>query len=270
MGAGGLSFLPTGCTVTTASGSGSPSGSRAVMARDAPMAGTAQRSKHSKRAGDRRAAPAPAGPRIERAESLIPPTDCSRRDPAAPTMSCIRADPMGSFRKRLLVLIIGLAALTQTVTLTAVLASTSRDVQAHAAEQLRAAGSFVDQLIRFRAEQLAHGVAVLAEDFGFREAVASGDGPTMLSAAGNNARRIGADLVLLLDTHGRVLASSAPADAHAGASMGDMLLGGSGSPRSRPQFVVLGHRTYQFFLAPIRTPEIIAWAAMGFAVDDVL
>ncbi len=177
---------------------------------------------------------------------------------------------MGSFRKRLLVLIIGLAVLTQTVTLAAVLASTSRDVKARAAEQLRAAGSFVDQLIRFRAEQLAHGVAVLAEDFGFREAVASGDGPTMLSAAGNNARRIGADLVLLLDTHGRVLASSAPADARAGATIGDLLPGDSRARRDRPQFVVLGHRTYQFFLAPIRTPEIIAWVAMGFAVDDAL
>ncbi|MDE2049823.1 MAG: EAL domain-containing protein [Gammaproteobacteria bacterium] len=177
---------------------------------------------------------------------------------------------MSSFRKRLLVLIIGLAVLTQTVTLFAVLASTSRSVEAHAAEQLSAAGSFVDQLIRFRADQLANGVAVLAEDFGFREAVASGDGPTMLSAAGNNARRIGADLVLLLDTHGRVLASNAPPDARGGAPIGDLLLGNSIGRRNRPQFIVLGRRTYQFFLAPVRTPETIAWVAMGFAVDDAL
>ncbi|HEX5462678.1 MAG TPA: EAL domain-containing protein [Steroidobacteraceae bacterium] len=175
---------------------------------------------------------------------------------------------MGSFRKRLLVLIIGLAVLTQTVTLFAVLASTSRNVQARGAEQLTAAGSFVEQLVRYRAEQLASAVAVLAEDFGFREAVASGDGPTMLSAAGNNARRIGADLVLLINTHGRVLASNAPSDAHAGSPIGGLLLGESGARRERPQFVVLGHKTYQFFLAPIRTPEIIAWVAMGFAVDD--
>jgi diguanylate cyclase (GGDEF)-like protein len=177
---------------------------------------------------------------------------------------------MGSFRKRLLVLIIGLVVLTQTVTLSAVLASTSRDVQARGAEQLRAAGSFVDQLIRFRAGQLANGVAVLAQDFGFREAVASGDGPTMLSAAGNNARRMGADLVLLFDTHGRVLASNAPADARGGRPIGDLLLGESGAHRNQPRFMVLGRRTYQFFLAPVRTPEIIAWVAMGFAVDDAL
>ena len=177
---------------------------------------------------------------------------------------------MGSFRRRLLVLIIGLAVLTQTVTLAAVLASTSRSVEAHAAEQLSAAGSFVSQIIRFRADQLASGVAVLAEDFGFRTAVASGDGPTMLSAAGNNARRIGADLVLLLDTHGRVLASNAPPDARVGTPIGDLLLGDAGGRRNRPQFIVLGRRTYQFFLAPVRTPETIAWVAMGFAVDDAL
>ncbi|HWF99669.1 MAG TPA: EAL domain-containing protein [Steroidobacteraceae bacterium] len=177
---------------------------------------------------------------------------------------------MSSFRKRLLVLIIGLVVLTQTVTLAAVLASTSRSVEAHAAEQLSAAGSFVDQLMGFRADQLANGVAVLAEDFGFRTAVASGDGPTMLSAAGNNARRIGADLVLLLDTRGHVLASNAPPDARVGAPIGDLLLGRSSGRRDRPQFIVLGRRTYQFFLAPVRTPEIIAWVAMGFAVDDAL
>ena len=177
---------------------------------------------------------------------------------------------MGSFRKRLLVLIIGLAVLTQTVTLFAVLASTARNVEARAGEQLTEAGSLVDQLIRSRAEQLASAVAVLAEDFGFREAVASGDGPTMLSAAGNNARRIGADLVLLLNTQGRVLATNAPSDAHVGSSVGGLLLGDSGERHERPQFMVLGQRTYQFFLAPVRTPEIIAWVAMGFAVNDAL
>ena len=75
---------------------------------------------------------------------------------------------MGSFRKRLLVLIIGLVVVTQTVTLAAVLVSTRRNVEARAAEQLRSGGAFAEHLIRFRAGQLANGVAVLAADFGFR------------------------------------------------------------------------------------------------------
>ncbi|TLZ26211.1 MAG: hypothetical protein E6K29_14885, partial [Gammaproteobacteria bacterium] len=93
---------------------------------------------------------------------------------------------MGSFRKRLLVLIIGLGVVTQTVTLAAVLVSTRHTVEARAAEQLRSGGAFAEHLIGFRAGQLASGVAVLAADFGFREAVASGDAPTILSAARNN------------------------------------------------------------------------------------
>ena len=34
--------------------------------------------------------------------------------------------------------------------------------------------------------------------------------------------------------------------------------------------MVFGHEAYQLFLAPVRTPETIAWVAMGFAVDDAL
>ncbi|HVO45693.1 MAG TPA: EAL domain-containing protein [Steroidobacteraceae bacterium] len=176
---------------------------------------------------------------------------------------------MGSFRKRLLVLIIGLVVITQTVTLAAVLASTAHNVEARAAEELRAGGSFAQQLLRFRAGQLANGVGVLAADFGFREAVASGDGPTILSAATNNAQRIGADLVLVMDTHGKVIASSDTAGAERGTSL-DTLLDQSRGQRDQPIFRVLGEHSYQFFLAPVRTPETIAWVAMGFVVDDGL
>src|SRR5215475_3853361 len=154
---------------------------------------------------------------------------------------------MGSFRKRLLVLIIGLVIVTQTVTLAAVLASTAHNVEGRAAEELRSAGSFAQQLIRFRAGQLANGVGVLAADFGFREAVASGDGPTIISAATNNARRIGADVVLLTDTRGKVLASTAPAGIGQGTSL-ESLLTESRVQRDQPVFMVLADRAYQFFL----------------------
>jgi diguanylate cyclase (GGDEF)-like protein len=176
---------------------------------------------------------------------------------------------MGSFRNRLLGLIIGLVVVTQTVTLAAVLISTHRTVETRAAEQLRAGGTLAEHLIRFRAGQLANGVAVLAADFGFREAVASGHTPTILSAARNNAQRIGADLVLLLDTHGRVLASTAAEAADAGVTLPG-LIEDVASERDQPNFRVFGAHSYQFFVAPVRTPEIIAWVAMGFAADESL
>jgi diguanylate cyclase len=176
---------------------------------------------------------------------------------------------MGSFRKRLLVLIIGLVIVTQTVTLAAVLVSTRRTVEARAAEQLRSGGTLAEHLIGFRAGQLANGVAVLAADFGFREAVASGHTPTILSAARNNAQRIGADLVLVLDRHGGVLASTANVAGDADGSLAGLIEEASGA-REQADFHVLGAHAYQFFVAPVRTPETIAWVAMGFSVDDAL
>jgi diguanylate cyclase (GGDEF)-like protein len=150
-----------------------------------------------------------------------------------------------------------------------VLASTAHNVEARAAEQLRSGGSFVQQLIRFRAGQLANGVGVLAADFGFREAVASGDVPTILSAARNNAQRIGADIVLLLDTKGALVASTASEVGDSHTQLPNLLRETSG-PRDQPSFMVFGQRPYQLFLAPVRTPETIAWVAMGFLVDDSL
>jgi len=176
---------------------------------------------------------------------------------------------MGRFRNRLLVLIIGLVIVTQTVTLAAVLISTRRMVETRAAEQLRSGATLADNLIGFRASQLANGVALLAADFGFREAVASGHAPTILSAARNHAQRIGADMVLVLDTHGQVLASTATASDDAGSSLAG-LLEDAARMREQPNFRVFGAHAYQFFLAPVRTPETIAWVAMGFVADEAL
>ena len=176
---------------------------------------------------------------------------------------------MGSFRKRLLVLIIGLVIVTQTVTLAAVLVSTRRTVEARAAEQLRSGGTLAEHLIGFRAGQLANGVGVLAADFGFREAVASGHTPTILSAARNNAQRIGADMVLLLDTQrpgARLDRSVTPTPAARS----------RGCCRMRP--ACASSRTFACSAGTPTScssrryarPETIAWVAMGFVADDSL
>src|SRR6202451_966878 len=173
---------------------------------------------------------------------------------------------MGSFRNRLLVVIIGCVCVTQTVTLIAVLARTEHSVVERASRQLVAGTAFVQQLVQCRDSEWASGVSVLAADFGFREAVASGDGPTMLSAAQNDVQRIGADLMVLIDNHGHVLASTAPVPETAV----QRLLSAADMAGDSPHVLVLGGRAYQFFLAPVRAPEVIGWVAMGFAIDDSL
>jgi len=174
---------------------------------------------------------------------------------------------MNSFRYRLLVLIIGLIAVTQTVTLLAVLATTRGNVEARAAGQLMAGGSYALQLVRFRASQLASGVAVLAADFGFREAVSSLDAPTILSAAANQSRRIDADLLLLVNTDGGLITATERIDPDFVASTTKLVDRALMSPET-PHFALLSGRLYQFFAAPVKAPDTIAWVIMGFAVTD--
>ncbi len=176
---------------------------------------------------------------------------------------------MGSFRNRLLVLIIGLVVVTQSVTLVAVLARVESTVEGRAIGELNAGGAFLEQLVRFRASQLASGVGVLASDFGFREAMASGDRPTQLSAANNHVKRIGADLMLLLDNRGALITGTRQVDAGAEGAL-RQLLAAADMEADRPHVMAIGGRPYQFFVAPVRAPDVIGYVAMGFAVDDTL
>jgi diguanylate cyclase (GGDEF)-like protein len=176
---------------------------------------------------------------------------------------------MDSFRNRLLALIIGLVVATQSVTLVAVLASTSHEVQVRADERLRSGSRIVQEFMRQRADQLANTVAVLAADFGFRDAVASGHPETMLTAATNHAQRVGADLVLLTDTDGHLLTSNS-SDVLAHKATVEKLVSSVTGGREGVHLVVFGDHLYQFVVAPVRAPETIGWVALGFSVDDAL
>ncbi|MGH8220274.1 MAG: putative bifunctional diguanylate cyclase/phosphodiesterase [Steroidobacteraceae bacterium] len=178
---------------------------------------------------------------------------------------------MGSFRNRLLALIIALVVVTESVTLVAVLARTERDVQAQAADRLHAGASIADQLIQDRTTQLTATADVLAADYGFREAFTSGDAATMLSAAQNHSARIGADLVVLSDLDGHVLASTAPGLTRLPDVLrGSMFVDAYRNAAHPVRFALLNERLYQLVAAPVRAPEQVGWAVMGFLVNDSL
>ena len=55
----------------------------------------------------------------------------------------------------------------------------------------------LDRTLAERARLLRAATDAMVGDFAFREAVATGDGPTVMSALDNQADRIGADLAVL-------------------------------------------------------------------------
>ncbi len=176
---------------------------------------------------------------------------------------------MRTYRNRLLVLIIGLVVVGQTVTLLAVLARTSDAVEVRAAEELLAGATVAKRLIDFRAQQLSNAVGVLAADFGLREAVATADAPTILSAAANHGRRIGADLLLVLDNDGKLVVSS-HGETSLDPRISQALMQDSDSVAAGGQFVRLGEDTFQVLSAAVRAPQPVGRVAIGFRIDEAL
>src|SRR5947207_14300163 len=78
--------------------------------------------------------------------------------------------------------------------------SASREVES----QLQSSGAVYDRLWQARAHELQNAAQLLARDFGFRAAVATGDRATMQSALGNAAARLGVRTPLSVTAHGKV------------------------------------------------------------------
>jgi diguanylate cyclase (GGDEF)-like protein len=136
-------------------------------------------------------------------------------------------------------------------------------------ESLVVAERVWQQLLEQRAHKLAQSAAVLATDFGFRDAVTSGDEPTIVSALDNHGARIGASVVALLDT--RLVLRQVAATAR-----------GAALPRAWPQLQaglpealrtggstlgLVDGRPHQFVVAPVRAPALVGHVLMGFELD---
>src|SRR5579862_3621072 len=84
-----------------------------------------------------------------------------------------------SFKNRLLILIVSLMALAQGVTIVLTLASIRGAVHQESIRQLSATRAMLDRTLAERARLLRAAVDAMVGDFAFREAVATGDSPTM-------------------------------------------------------------------------------------------
>jgi len=170
-----------------------------------------------------------------------------------------------SFKNRLLILIVSLVALAQGVTIVLTLGSIRDAVRNDSSRQLTATRAMLDRTLTERARLLRAAADAMVGDFAFREAVATGDRPTVNSALENQADRIGADLAVLYAPDGHVLTATTPEltrQAAAGLRLPD-------SSAAAP-FALVGGRPYQIVFAPMRAPQLVAYVALGFALDAPL
>lgn len=175
-----------------------------------------------------------------------------------------------TFRQRILSLAALLVTAVQLLTLFPVLNAIKADVEARARQAATIGGAVFEEFMRSRTDQLRTTVDVLVSDFGFKQATAGADTETIRSVLANHSARIGADIALLLDLDGNVLASSGgtPTAVELEELRQRILLREEAEPVDG--VIYSSGIPYQIMAVPLRAPLPIAWAVMGFQIDRAL
>jgi diguanylate cyclase (GGDEF)-like protein len=136
-------------------------------------------------------------------------------------------------------------------------------------EELLAGEQVVFRSLQQEKVRLMQGARLLAADYAFREAIATGDGDTIVSVLGNHGTRIDADLTMLIGLDGQVIAGTR------GGAVGDTLsrstlMAAAEAGHEANGMVQLRDGLYQVVIVPVLAPLPVAWVAIGFKVDNAL
>ncbi len=139
--------------------------------------------------------------------------------------------------------------------------------QQHLQSQVATAGHFLQQYLQSREANLLSSAEVITKDFGFRQAVASGDAPTISSMLHNHSQRMQADLLLITDRQGRFIASNQPRQPE----MQDLQTWIDGSLAfGEGRFVLFGDKLFRCFIVPVKAPATIAYTLIGYQITQEL
>ncbi|GAB2492661.1 putative bifunctional diguanylate cyclase/phosphodiesterase [Arenimonas alkanexedens] len=169
---------------------------------------------------------------------------------------------------RIVALLILVVLAAQLATFAVVHVATGRSVSDQLEQELAVAERVWQRFYEARSRQLLESTLVLADDFGFKAAVASGDAATMASALRNQAARIGADAAILLGPDGDWRAGLEGADAQAQSLALAPLLAQAREEGFALSVVDLDGRLRVMALLPVLAPNQIGWVAIGSTFGD--
>ncbi len=139
--------------------------------------------------------------------------------------------------------------------------------QQQLALQVSAAEQFLQQYLQSREANLLNSAEVITKDFGFRQAVASGDAPTISSMLHNHSQRMRADLLMITDRDGNFVASNRSTQP----DMVDFQAWLNGKlPEGAGRFVLLGDQLFRCFILPVKAPRTIAYSLIGYQITPEL
>ncbi|MFN3579909.1 MAG: putative bifunctional diguanylate cyclase/phosphodiesterase [Pseudomonas sp.] len=168
-------------------------------------------------------------------------------------------------RTRLILLLVGLLVVVLGAVFVAVYTATDSSAERQASRQLEVGAKVFRRLLELRGQELGGATQVLVADFGFREAVASGDLATIRSALLNQSGRIGADEALFFDAQGNVRVSSRSDEGTSSLELNTLQPLGEGV-----LLVVIDNQPYLLVEALVMAPVAIGQVAMAFRLNAEL
>jgi adenylate cyclase len=174
-----------------------------------------------------------------------------------------------SFRTRLLVLILALTALAQFAALLVVDRLHNADARREIAHQLDVAAQQFYGVINQRNADLARSSEALSFDAGLRQSlVATRDRATLRSALDSFRSRIGANLVALLSLTGTTLAETRDGPSGDAVYLALQRAADAAENARATAYGFIDGRLYSITVVPLRAPDIVAWIAIGFPLDQ--
>ncbi|GAA0738253.1 hypothetical protein GCM10009106_26220 [Sphingomonas japonica] len=126
-----------------------------------------------------------------------------------------------------------------------------------------ASGSAVfDRITAMRYTQLGDASRVLASDFGFRSAVATGDAPTIASALDSLQQRLGLAQAFLVGTDGSVVGYRGTLTDRDAAALFDALDAGA-----RRGVLRIGDTDFSAAATPVKAPVLVGWVVFANRLD---
>ncbi|MDE2594304.1 MAG: EAL domain-containing protein [Burkholderiales bacterium] len=172
---------------------------------------------------------------------------------------------------RIVVVYLGMLLVVQAISYWFIQDSLSRNARATIHTELISGEKVFKRLLSQKTDNLEQATRVLALDYGFRAAVASGDQATIESALINHGERIHAHVAIFTDAQFHLKASATPINT---ASMVKAVQAyaqqDNHTSHSAHQIEVIDGQPFQIVAVPIKAPQIIGWVGMGFKVTDQL
>ncbi|MBI2413691.1 MAG: HAMP domain-containing protein [Deltaproteobacteria bacterium] len=175
-----------------------------------------------------------------------------------------------SFRTRILVFFLGLLVLVQAAVFISVNTASIKSARFQIDDALKITAGVFGRIMTEREARLLEAARLLSGDFAFKEAYATRDRSTILSALDNHRMRIRADVMTLVSMDGKVVADTLHPEKTGGEfGLKDLVSSAEDSEFGEAASVVfIDGKPYQMVVVPLLVPMPDAWICIGFLIDD--